>query len=159
MALWMISAPSAPPSPCDARARLGADSDNMGICRPIADQTRPLFCRTLLRPPIGTADWRLPNAATAAPDPGPRPGRAGRLRCSIVVLSAFRLVYFSGPSTLIGGKTMRAWILHCNPHLMMSKRHLGPMWESPNLPVSRCLSLHGALPLDFGSSGDIRPPT
>ena len=35
------------PSPCD----LG----NMGIYRRIADQTRPLFSRDLLRPPIGTA--------------------------------------------------------------------------------------------------------
>jgi hypothetical protein len=52
-------------------ATLGAGSGNMVICRAFADH---LF-RALFRSPIGTADWRLPNAATAAsaPDCGAKP--------------------------------------------------------------------------------------
>ena len=120
MALWMISAQRMPPSPSSARARLGTDSGNMGIFRPIADQTRPLFHRTLLRLPIGTADWRLPNAATANPDPDC--GRAVRGDAlSTFFYCSFGSFGFPRSPPPHRWENCPAWILHCSPHMTSQK--------------------------------------
>jgi hypothetical protein len=139
---------------------MGADSGNMGICRPIADQTRPLFHRTLLRPPIGTADWRLPNAATAAPDPGLRPGRAGRLRLTCLLsLFSTRSISF----VFLGSLDAHRWENYASMDITVQpssddvKNAFRFMWESPNCQSQDAISFtalcHGVWKL----RGGIRP--
>lgn len=66
LALWMISGLSSTIRARDARARWWQIRVIWLFAGRLLIRRGPLTPRALLRPPIGTADWRLPNAATAA---------------------------------------------------------------------------------------------